>query len=59
MNEQTRMMLAKKNKCDPQNVNCGFCFYKDFNMNYCKYHKATLLNFDEACYKFKHVIKSK
>lgn len=59
MYEQTRMKLAKNNKCDPADVNCKFCFYKDSNMNYCKYHKATLLNFDEACYKFKHVIKSK
>lgn len=59
MNSHTREWLTKKNKCDPEDVNCQFCFYKDRNMNYCKYHKATLLNFDEACYKFKYVIKSK
>lgn len=58
MNEQTRMKIAKKNKCDPNDVNCEFCFYLDSQMPFCNYHKCSLLNFSESCYKFKHIVKS-
>lgn len=55
MNENGREAVAKQNKCRVSDVNCKNCYYKEFNLNYCWYHKTPLLNFDEACYKFKKV----
>ena len=53
MNRSTREMLAKKNKCSQGSVNCFNCFYKEYHSNFCNYHKQGIINFDEACYKFK------
>ena len=56
MTSETRNKVAKLNKCKPESVNCNNCYYKESNINYCWYHKITLLNFDEACYKFKKYV---
>ena len=55
MNDLTKAKIAKKNKCDPDAINCKRCFYIDSRMPFCNYHKCSLINFDEACYKFKIV----
>ena len=57
MNTAKNDMLAKKNKCKPEQVTCLNCYYKWGDKNFCNYHKCGLLNFDEPCYKFKFCLK--
>ena len=57
MNQATKEKLAKMNKCEPDQVHCDNCFYLSSLNPYCEYHKCSLLDKSQACYKFKYVRK--
>ena len=57
MNQAAKEKLAKMNKCEPDQVHCDNCFYLSSLNPYCEYHKCSLLDKSQACYKFKYVRK--
>lgn len=57
MNNPTKEKVARLNKCDPSEVHCDNCFYLSAHAPFCCYHNCSLLNKDQACYKFKKKVK--
>lgn len=57
MNQATKEKLAKMNKCEFDQVHCDNCFFIALFNPYCEYHKCSLLDKAQACYKFKYMRK--